>query len=299
MSEPYSIHLPLWPAFDWTQEQRKALPVSFRNRYDEVDGDFPATRLSHWKQFHDVVDDERFTNDEFIFRGQQRYEWDLTPSLARGSETGTFTPVQAKQCMDRFRKASRGRKGLDPTLAEDLEMWALGQHHGLKTPLLDWTLSPYVALFFAFEHPDIEGLPQSDSRIVFALNRTRLEEKISELLDSGYRDDRVLRVFEPSGDSNRRLLNQAGVFVAVPPLETVAGWILTNLVVEESSEGELSEIIMKIHIPNEHREECLRSLRKMNIHHASLFPDLIGSSSYTNFEFDVYRGPVSGPGDDD
>ena len=172
-------------------------------------------------------------------------------------------------------------------------MWALGQHHGLKTPLLDWTLSPYVALFFAFEKADSDADLASDSRVVFALNKTRVERRVAELLAEGFNEDQVVRIFQPAGDSNRRLLSQAGVFLAVPPNESVTGWVLTNLGGEADVDADLSESIMKIHIPNEGRAECLRSLYRMNIHHASLFPDLIGSSAYTNFEFDVYRPEIS------
>ena len=53
--------------------------------------------------------------------------------------------------------------------------------------------------------------------------------------------------------------------------------------VEEDAEaGELAKYLCKIYIPNEDRVECLRHLRMMNVHHASLFPDLIGASNFCN-----------------
>lgn len=298
MSKAYYEHLPKWPSFSWTDEEKADLPPDFKTDLAKVDGDLPATRLDSWREFHELVEHERFAEDEFIFRGQRGFDWDLLPTLARDRESGVFTPKHCKECLASFRRSSRGRKDLDPMLDDDLEMWALGQHYGLKTPLLDWTLSPYVALFFAFEHADEPT--KNPSRVVYALNKTKVERRVAELLAEGYKEDNVVRIFQPAGDSNRRLLSQAGLFLAVPPNESVTSWVLTHFADAAGDMDALAGIIMKIHIANADRLGCLRSMHRMNIHHASLFPDLIGSSSYTNFELEVYRrqtithGPTSG-----
>ena len=51
---------------------------------------------------------------------------------------------------------------------------------------------------------------------------------------------------------------------------------------EEEQPEILARYICKIYIRNEERDACVRHLRRMNVHHASLFPDLIGASDYCN-----------------
>lgn len=54
---------------------------------------------------------------------------------------------------------------------------------------------------------------------------------------------------------------------------------------EDEQPDILARYVCKIYIRNEERDACLRHLRhlrRMNVHHASLFPDLLGASEYCN-----------------
>lgn len=254
---------------------------------DEVSGRIPVTRLDDWRDFSNLLEDDFFNKakTQFVFRGHRRGDWSLLPTLGRVTHNGIVTDDLAMQQLELFRRAVRGRLTdntlLDVTDESDDELWSVGQHHGLMTPLLDWTYSPYVGLFFAFSKEDQRGEEDNPYRSIYVINKTFVE-------DNGDCPD--IRLLEPRRDDHGRLVNQAGLFTFSPTDSTIENKLIQLLSeidefkeADENTEAELlANYICKIYIKNIDREGCIKSLRKMNVHHASLFPDLLGASDYCN-----------------
>jgi hypothetical protein len=95
---------------------------------------------------------QRIAGDWSLYKGAIFYRGinDVTYGLVPGALwTGAHAAGDEESLLEDFMVSCGPRGGV--TTREPWELYALAQHYGLRTRLLDWTKSPLVALFFALE----------------------------------------------------------------------------------------------------------------------------------------------------
>lgn len=231
--------------------------------------------FSSYRWFFDFIQTELLDYKTYVYRGQRDPTWPLESTLDRKfrlkkiARTKNNTSIH----LNRFKLACRGRIGSSFAKEEDeSEWWAIGQHYGLATPLLDWSESPFVALFFAFDD-SIQS--STTSRIVYAVAQGAISIFKKENRKKG--SDNYVDIIRPKSGDNSRLVNQGGLFLSMPPNSDLESYIKSN-VDKKTDEMDLIKFI----IPDVKREIVMRYLNRMNINHLTLFPDLIGASIHSN-----------------
>ena len=143
--------------------------------------------------------------------------------------------------------------------------YSLIQHHGYPTPLLDWTFSPFVAAFFAFERTDSRS---PDVRI-FAFDRDAWEADLPQIKLVTFTGPHFSMIDVPSLENNRMVPQQATA--ALTNLDDIESYIHFH----EMSRSK--KYLTRIDIAASERDVALTQLRLMGITSGSLFPGLDGT----------------------
>jgi hypothetical protein len=241
-------------------------------------------RIDHWDEFVSRVTLWEASANAFVpgyfFRGQASTTWGLVPSFARelqGMDLGRARNVERMAVREFQREASMH---LAPPfirhVTDRLSWLATMQHYGCPTRLLDWTGSPYVALYFAVRtEPDVDGAvwcvqgrpvqAHADSRGMKM--PTTLEEQHA-LLDF---DRQAVMFLRPAVVTDRMSVQQTFFTLSGSPMADHEAALNAGIPSALRENG-----FVKLIIASNIKRDCLRHLRRMNVTSQALFPGIDG-----------------------
>jgi hypothetical protein len=239
----------------------------------------------------------------YVYRGHANAEWPLQSSLER-ILVNKWCPEQAAKheeyALREFRSKFHlyDRENIRPK--SKFAWLATMQHYGVPTRLVDFTESPYVALYFALEayNPHCGSdfaVFAVDYRGVMSRSLTHVSEQdptFKETNNSMHgRQDEVFEIVDSAGHEiawvaeptqfNARLDRQSGTFL----LSVNPGLRIADVLSSRLYDG---VEVTKFVIPQSQYSNAFTLLRKMNITSKSLYGDLDGLARCVRMQMLVY-----------
>lgn len=231
-----------------------------RDKKDVLNEGVLVIKLKSWIDFHQEVM-QITKRGNYIWRGQTK-DKALMSSFDRNIPSGNTKSREEllEHHIGNFKiEMIQSFPNVLPKNEDDI--WALGQHYGLETPLLDWTSAPYIAAYFAYKKR-IDTDTDDGYRRVYALKRS-----LRRLMSN--RKERYVDFIDQLTHPSPRFLAQKGVFT-----KALNGKDIETNVRDFSKKKPDQETLVKFIIPSIYRDECLRELHLMNINHTSLLLDI-------------------------
>jgi len=251
-------------------------------------------RPSNWIELRTILLEK--ANNYRLFRGESNSKWELKSSISRvAQDLNKDVTTLESGIIREFKRGAQNYRNSLPEKYSTFEWLSLMQHSRIPTRLIDFTKSPWVALYFA-----LEGAKQDQSAAIYCLDlktdrecylRSKFLIQANQRVDVNViignlsRDEDVvnnpnnylLQFSSPAGNTtapigitidegyfaHERLIYQQGLFVfqfdiRVPFFENIA---------DEMAQGELLKIIIEPHL----FEEAIKELQHTNCNAQVLF----------------------------
>lgn len=243
--------------------------------------------LKTWKEYVELAQTSRL---EWIFRGQSNSNWNLQTTLERSNIVDYF-PEFEKVLLSDFKKGVKFYLEKEELPQSTLEYYSMLQHFGAPSRLLDFTRSPYIASYFAFEQATEEAENVAiwvvDKSVIYQQaayylqkrikshfgrnNNTFNDQTFEEIIEESQKGDfNCIVPVEPENQNQRYHLQQSIFLAQGNPYIS----ILDQL--DFIRKDLLKKTFMKVTIPQGEKKNAIRDLIKMNINRATLFPGLDG-----------------------
>lgn len=258
-------------------------------------------------QFSDMDSLLRQLNElpnNYIYRGHASSVWSLESTLERtlGKQWSRDTAAKyEKYSLDKFKSKYQIYRSNEHEPSSKLSWLSVMQHYGVPTRLIDFTESPYIALYFALE---AYSFASETDLAVYAFDYTSIMEVALQHVsnnDNSFNKDRLQvasdtdRVFDEIVDRfsygmlwvteplemNARIDRQAGTFLLSGDASASVEALLSS--------GEYSKCAAyKFIIKREMYENIFALLRKMNISAKTIYGDLGGLAKSIRMELQAY-----------
>lgn len=242
--------------------------------------DYNAECVLKWNEFKEYVG--KFEYSRYIYRGQG-HPWTLRTAYHRTGRSDLSRYIEQDiQILHRHLSATTKHLFDLSNPQQTAAFYALAQHHGYPTPLLDWTYSPYIAAFFAFRLPR-ENYDDKNNIRVFIFDKREWCKLIQVYRISNARPH--FSLIEPLAINNQRMIPQQALS-SVTNVDDVESYI-------RSKETEYGKQYLKVvEIPYVERDRVVSELRLMGITAGALFPGLDGACEELRERFFSKGGQV-------
>lgn len=169
-----------------------------------------------WEEYKRIVSEDIKTRKQYIYRGQSDASWMLQTSIHRTKQVRTPEDFKAyfHYVIPQIQEQVEAWDGHHRDLTDPQQMGqfiAFLQHNGFPTPLLDWSFSPYVAAYFAFEGVN-HFEPSADEVAIYSFDQYQWVNTFKQIYLYDDDNEGHVTILRPTFRNNHKQMLQQGVF---------------------------------------------------------------------------------------